>query len=232
MAFNKINNNVVSKLPSNTLLIAILFLPWCSFATKTLNPSPWTTWKKSEHIQVDYKQIEANELIEIQAKVTIKSSLSGFLLFIQDTKNINQWLDNAHSSKTLKAVTPQENVFITHFNHYWPISERYMVVTSHYWQNSDLSLEIEVSDMNDESYFIQDKIKIEITKAHWRIQPNKDNTITIKYNVIADPKGAIPIWLTKHLALNGLWKTMNNLQEQLPQSSWQGHFIGNIKERK
>jgi len=218
------------KLSAYILLMNILFLPAYCFAKNAPALPSWTTWKESKHIKVDYKNIDASDLIEIKAKATIKSSLSGFILFIQDTQNINQWLDNVHSSNVLNVVTPQENIFITHFNRYWPISERYMVVTSRYWQNSDLSLEISMRDINNERYLEKDKIKIEVKKAHWRIQPNKDNTITIEYTVIADPKGKIPVWLTKRLSLNGLWKTMNNLQEQLPLSRWQSHTIENIKE--
>lgn len=230
LVFNKINDNVIATLSFYIILTIILFLPKYSFAENTLNASVWTTWKESQQIKIDYKKVEASKLIEIKAKATIKSSLSGFLSFIQDTQQINQWLDNAYSSKVLEAATPQDNVFITHFNSYWPITERYMLVKSRYWQNSDLSLEIEVNDINDERYLETDKIKIEVIKAHWRIQPNIDNTITIEYNVIADPKGAIPVWLTKRVSLRALWKTMNNLQEQLPQSSWQSHSIENIKE--
>lgn len=207
-----------------------LVLSLSSLANTSPKDSLWLAYKENENIALSYRAITNSELIEIKAKTTIQSSISSFLLFIQDTQNIHQWLDNVHSSEVLEAITPQENVFITHFNSFWPISTRYMIVKSHYWQNEDLSLEIKVDDVADEKYRIKNMIQIKVIKAHWRIQPNKDNTITIEYNVIADPKGNIPTWLTKRLSLNGLWKTMNNLQEQLPLSRWQSHTIEHIKE--
>lgn len=201
-----------------------------NFTTEPLNYSSWKTWKENKNIKVNYQQIKGSDLIEIKAQATIQSSLAGFLFFIQDTDNITQWLDNAHSSNVLKQISPQENVFITSFKSYWPITERYMVVSSRYWQNEDLSLEIEVKDINEKEYLNNEQIKIELLKAHWKITPVDRQNINIVYTIIADPKGAIPFWLTKRISLNSLWKTMNNMQKQLPLSPWQKHTIKKIKE--
>jgi hypothetical protein len=197
--------------------------------------SHWKTWKENKNIKVNYQQIKGSNLIEIKATLNVKSSLAGFLLFIQDTKNIKQWLDNAKSSEVLKQLAPQENIFITRFKSYWPISARYMVVNSRYWQNDDLSLEIAVKDVIEKKslekeYINNDMIKIEVIKAHWLIEPTSDNNINIVYNIIADPKGSIPFWLTKRVSLNSLWKTMNNMHKQLPISPWQQQSLPNIKE--
>ncbi|WP_175623971.1 START domain-containing protein [Pseudocolwellia agarivorans] len=203
-----------------------------NFTTEPLNDSSWKTWKENKNIKVDYQQIEGSDLIEIKAQAAIQSSLAGFLLFIQDTDNITQWLDNAHSSNVLKQISPQENIFITSFKNYWPITERYMVVNSRYWQNEDLTLEIEVHNVEESEYVNNEMIQIEVIKAHWKITPVDRQNINIVYTIIADPKGAIPFWLTKRISLNSLWKTMNNMQKQLPLSPWQKHSLSNIKEHQ
>lgn len=212
------------------LIVINFFLSSYVYANEKPKYNTWKIWKENKNIQVSYQPITDSHLIEIKAQATIKSSISGFLLFLQDVDNIHHWLDNAQSSQILEQITPQDNVFITHFNSYWPVSERYMLIKSRYWQNDDLSLEIQATDVHDEDGQQANKIKIDLIKAQWLITPLKNNTIHIQYNVIADPKGAIPAWLIKRLSLNGLWKTMNNLHIQLPLSPFQHQTIKGIKE--
>ena len=191
---------------------------------------PWTTWKRNKHLLVEYRPTTNQSLIEINAKVTVTSSMSGFLLFIQDTQHIDKWLNNAKSSKVLKQTTAQKNTFITQFNNFWPITPRYMVVTSHYWQNPDKTLEIAVEDNNEKNYLLKNQIKVEVIKAHWLITPVKENSLIIEYNFIADPKGKLPFWLVKRVQLNSIWETMKALKKQLPESVWQLQKLPHINE--
>jgi hypothetical protein len=54
--------------------------------------------------------------------------------------------------------------------------------------------------------------------------------ITITYQFMVDPKGNLPLWLTKPMTLNGIWTTLHNIQNQLPQSKWQRQVNENIQE--
>jgi len=71
---------------------------------------------------------------------------------------------------------------------------------------------------------------MQVLKAHWQIVPTKVNQIEIRYQFIVDPKGNIPQWLTKPMTLNGIWTTLNNMREQLPNSKWQQKRRVDIKE--
>ena len=44
-----------------------------------------------------------------------------------------------------------------------------MIINSRHWQDDYLSVEIEVKNVNDETYFQNDMIRIEVLKAHWLI---------------------------------------------------------------
>jgi len=216
---------------SITLLLVVFFS--ISAAASNLKNSEevlWTTWKESKQVKVSYLTLKNSPLIELKVESTVRSSLSGFLLFIQDTDNMPLWLDNASSSRVLKELSLQENIFVVNFNSFWPVSERYMVINSRHWQNEDLSIEIQAIDSNSQEYLQNDMIKIELIKAHWLIQPSTNGNIHLTYSVIADPKGVIPFWLMKRVSLNSLWKTMNNISEQLPVSTWQTKTLPYIIE--
>lgn len=66
---------------------------------KSLSTGPWTLWKENEAIKIYYRKLDDTPLIEMKVNATIKFTLSGFLLFIQDTDNIPNWLDNVKQAK-------------------------------------------------------------------------------------------------------------------------------------
>lgn len=201
--------------------------------TKVLYASeiaPWKTWRESKQLKVSYRPSGYKDLIEIKAQATLNSTLSGFIYFIEDLPNMPNWLDNAESAEILEQFTVSENIFITRFNGLWPVSAREMIVHSRYWQNEDLSLEIAVIDANDFIAKHKKAVRMKVHNAHWTLIPASANQINISYQFIVDPKGNIPQWLTKTMTLNGIWTTLNNLQEQLPKSHWQQKKKSHIQE--
>ncbi len=214
-------------------------LAWlCSVVYAADTPqTKWNEWKTSPTTTVKYKELESEKLITIHAKTVVKSSISGFIQFIQDTQHVNNWLDNAKSTHVIEQISIYKNVFVTQFYGLWLIKPRYMLVTSEYWQNKDLSIEIKVQEaknirINDSilSKELEKQIKITVINAKWHITPNQDRTLTIEYTFTVDPKGTLPFWITKRFSLKGIWNTMETLNEQLPTSKWQSHHLTHINE--
>jgi hypothetical protein len=177
-----------------------------------------------------YRVSQYNDVIEIKAQIQVDSSLAGFIYFIEDIKQIPQWLDNAESTKIIRQHTSNENVFITRFKSLWPVSAREVVAHSRYWQNEDLSVDIAIKDAGNTIAKTKNVIRMQILSAHWKIVPIASGRIAITYQFIVDPKGNIPQWLTKPITLNGIWTTLNNIQTQLPKSKWQQQVKDNIQE--
>ena len=191
---------------------------------------PWKAWRTDDNLSVSYRASGVKNLLEIKAQATLESSIAGFIYFIEDLEKISSWLDNAESAKIIKQISANENVFMTRFKGLWPVSAREMVVHSRYWQNRDLSVEILVQDAGDTFTQSENTIRMQVINAHWQITPTKPNQITISYQFIVDPKGNIPQWLTKPITLKGIWTTLNNIRDQLPNSKWQQHTKEHIRE--
>lgn len=191
----------------------------------------WKNWKESDKLSVVYRSSQYKNLIEIKAYAKLTSSLSGFIYFIEDLKQMPLWLDNAESASIIEQITINENIFITHFNGLWPVSAREMVVHSRYWQNNDLSVEIDVDDAGTSIEKNKGFVRMQVHSAHWKIIPTALGQIEVTYQFVVDPRGNIPQWLAKPMTLNGIWTTLNNLREQLPNSKWQQIHKPGIKER-
>jgi hypothetical protein len=218
------------KLKVSWLFSLFIFSLPQSFAYQSTNESDWKISKESNVTSVEYRNILNSDLIEIKAKTSIDSTLSGFLLFMQDTKNIALWLDNATESKIIKKIDKTKSILQTKFSGFWLVANRIMIIESHYWQNPDLSIEITSKNTKSNEMLDSKEILIDVISANWMIKPTSKNKIEVNYQFIVDAKGDLPHWLVNSMALKSTWKTLENLRKQLPLSAWQAKALSNIKE--
>jgi len=212
---------------SYCLLISLLLL---NNNVQANDLSSWNIWKQNSELSVFYRASQYDDVIEIKAQAKVNSTLTGFIYFIEDFKQVPHWLDNVESAKCISQSSRNESVFITRFKGLWPISAREIVAHSRYWQNEDLSIEIAVKDASNAIEKNQNVIRMHVLSAHWTIVPMSADRIVITYQFMVDPKGNIPLWLTKPMTLNGIWSTLHNIQSQLPQSKWQQQVNDDIQE--
>lgn len=190
----------------------------------------WQLAKSSDGIVIKFRQLTNSPLIEIKAETTIRSTLSGFLLFLQDTQHTPQWLDNAVESQIIEVLSPTSSILKTKFSGFLFFNSRVMIIKNTYWQNKDLSIEIESVNAVDQHLAKSKDVLVDVKSAHWLITPVASNKIKLRYQFIVDAKGDIPHWLVNRMALRSTLKTLKNLQQQLPVSAWQQHTLDNINE--
>jgi len=200
-------------------------------ASQKAESIPWTLWKETDKLSLSFRPYKKTGLIEIQAQARLPSSLSGFLLFLQDYPLIPNWLDNAKEAYLIEQVSDTENLFVTRFKRIWPVSEREMVIRSRYWQNPDLSVELAVQDASHEVGNPLNIIRIKLIKAHWLLSPISSKEIQIQHTIIADPGGSVPLWLANKVSLRSMWNTLNAMDKQLSTSPWQQMPIPWIREK-
>ena len=228
----------IIRFPFNPLFTSILI--FCSIfpALGSQTGQNWHLSKQSVTTAVYYRNIDKRDLIEVKAQVVVSSSLSGFLLFMQDTDQTNQWLDNAQESKIIKKLTPTSSILKTTFSGFWPVSARMMLVKNTYWQNEDLSVEVNTVNAKKEQFERYDGeydgtealILIDVISAHWTLIPITPKKLIVNYQFIVDAKGSIPHWIVNKMALKSTWKTLENLRKALPISRWQASSLSNISE--
>jgi hypothetical protein len=230
----------------SSIFIALLLLSSLQFSSA--EQVPWKLWKKNSSQSVSYRPAIINnkidkKLIEIRASATVNSSMSGFLLFLQDANNTQHWLVNASESKIIKHYSVKENSFYIKLSQIWPLRPRILILHSSYWQNDDLSIEIKLTDaepillketMPLAIDHLEEFLQVKTHSAQWKIIPKQSedegNEIFIEYVFIADGRGDTPKWLADHLALKSIWKSMRNIRRQLPKEKWQQKIIKGITE--
>ncbi|MCH2058341.1 MAG: hypothetical protein MK214_17365 [Thalassotalea sp.] len=218
-------------------------------AKNSVFPLHWRLERSKENLKIYSAKSDVGSILSIKAELEVESTLSGFLLFLQDTENIPSWLDNANHSQVLSQISQNKNRFVTYFDGVWPVKPRHMVIESEIVQNDDLSIDIFVTDStfkdDGEKQIAEDRksIKITVHRAHWHISPiakenhnatsqaTPQNTrLLIAYQFQADPNGALPSWLVNRMTVSSIFTTMNNLAYLLPLSEWQQYQIPHINE--
>lgn len=210
--------------------ITIILCLLLSTSALAFTKPQWNTWYDKDDISISYLK-ENTGNISIKASVKTKSTLSAFILFLQDTDNIPQWLDNAHKSTVIEQINKNENIFITHFDGFWPVKPRNMVIQTKYLQQSDNSIHIESIDASQQIKPTPNSIRIKVNYANWKIIPLSDNqSISIQYQLSVNPSLSIPNALVRSLTLNSMKKTLQNIQQQLPKSHWQDFKLDGIND--
>lgn len=195
---------------------------------------PWKKWKQSKNLSVSSRISTIDNLTEIKVTALVNSSLSGFLLFIQDVDNTPAWLTNANSSKIVKKISPTEHIFTVSFSAIWPVKSRHLQLHSQYWQNKDLSVKIQLKDDFSVDIAHKDAVRVKFYEGHWKLTPILNNEqqkqLIIEYTFIADNGGEMPKWFAEQLALKSILKSMKQMSLQLPESKWQLQTIPSITE--
>ncbi|PHR85457.1 MAG: hypothetical protein COA59_00385 [Colwellia sp.] len=218
-----------------SLITAFIISDACIAKNTSFTPtSPWKTWKQYKNLSVSSRESTIDKLTEIKATALVNSSLSAFLLFIQDVDNTPTWLTNASNSKVIKHLSSTEHIFTVNFSVIWPLKPRYLQLHSNYWQNSDLSVEIQLKDDFSVDIEHSNAMRIKFYQGHWLITPILNNEqqkqLIIEYTFIADNGGELPKWFADQLALKSILKSMKKMSLQLPQSKWQRQTIPGIIE--
>jgi hypothetical protein len=215
----------------SVFIVALLAITNPIFPANGQQKTNWKPWKKSANAELSYRETVASDLIEVKAKITLNSSLSGFILFLLDTDNIPQWLANAKASKILQTLDDHTHIFTTEFHGLWLINNREMIIRSHIKQHQDLSVAITIENAH---HFDKQPhtVLVDVISARWLITPISSKEIEIEYSFIVDPKGNIPAWLANKMTLKSTWQTLQNIQQQLPHSTWQKSTLASIKEQR
>ncbi|MEX0333011.1 START domain-containing protein [Vibrio tubiashii] len=175
-----------------------------------------------------YSREHSDGLVEIRARMFAPTSYGAFLLLLEDTTNVPNWIDNVSHSRVVKQISSNENIVYTQFTAPWPAKDRDMVTYSKY-SVDEIGFTLNIKDAPPASLPEQEGyIRITSVKATWTLQKLTNGSALIEYVAFADPGGALPDWLANKLAKESARNTFIGLRDQLP--SYQGSAHPNIKE--
>ena len=174
------------------ILARIVALGLCTLSTLTY-AAPWQFVKSEDGIVID-KRPHSEGLVEIRAKMQTPTSYSGFLLLLEDSDNVPNWIDNVSESQVLMQISETENIVYTQFKAPWPARNRDMVTYSQY-SVEDGQFVLSIKDASNYLAKESGYIRIYDVDALWTLQPLTNGNTYITYTAYANAGGILPNWL-------------------------------------
>lgn len=175
-------------------IIAVGLFTYSTFAFAT----PWAFVKSEDGITI-HKRDHGNGLIEVRAQMQVETSYSGFLLLLEDSDNVPNWIDNVSRSEVLMQISANENIVYTQFKAPWPARDRDMVTYSKY-EVEDGQFTLTIKDASNYLAKESGYIRIRDVDAIWTLQPLTNGFTHINYTAYANAGGILPDWLMNRLS--------------------------------
>lgn len=202
------------------ILPRILVVGLCLFSALSY-ATPWQFVKSESGITI-HKRNHGNGLVEVRAQMQVATSYSGFLLLLEDSDNVPNWIDNVSHSEVLMQISSNENIVYTQFKAPWPARDRDMVTYSKY-EAEDGQFTLTIKDASNYLAKESGYIRINEVDALWVLQPLTNGLTHITYTAYANAGGILPDWLMNRLSANNAFSTFKKLKDQLPKYQGQQH---------
>lgn len=209
---------------------ALLLLPLIIAISLSSNDSAgWVLRKNKNGIAVYTRYAAGSNLKEIRVIDTVKSSLSGIVALLLDTKNYPTWVYRCSEYKTLKLINDQEQYNYELINVPWPFSDRDVVTDSKITQDS-LTKAVTINTIVAPNYLPEAHGIVRIKQYHsvYILTKLVSGKIRIDYTGYADPGGNIPAWLINSNIVTGPYNSTLSMNNRLPQ--YQSGSYSFIKE--
>lgn len=194
--------------------MTLLFVHALTWAEEPVTQPKWTLAKSEDGIRIHTREHQGG-LVEIRAQMFLTTSYQAFLVLLEDSSNIPNWVDNVSESRVLKQISPTENIVYTTFAAPWPAKNRDMVTYSKY-QLANNAFRLDIADASQHYPQQPGYVRIRDVEARWTLEKLTNGLTHIDYTAYADPGGLLPDWLTNTLSVSAAFNTFSALKKQLP----------------
>jgi len=160
------------------------------------NSGKWILQKSENGIVVYTRTLQGSSIKEVRVVNKVRSSFSGMVALLFDTRNYTNWIYACTESHSIKVVSPQEiyNYQVTDFP--WPVSDRDLICNFKVSQDSATKIVSFIKTGIPE--YLPEKtpyVRIRDFQSKYRLIPSLRDSITVELEMRVDPGGDIPTWL-------------------------------------
>jgi hypothetical protein len=198
--------------PLKTFLFLVLYFslstPIVLFAQK------WNLAKESNGIKVYTRKIDGWGLKEYKAEMTVKAPFQTIIATIKDAKDRTQWSHNSIEAREIERPSKNTIYIYNKVDAPWPVSDRDNIVKYVFEYPSPNSAKIYMSAIktHPKAPLYQGIVRVEKLKGFWAINDNKNGTISVVQQCVADPGGNIPDWLSNSAIVDNPFQTMTKFR--------------------
>lgn len=199
---------------SSIILLMILFL-LTSFDSD--DASTWVLQKNEHGIKVYTREVNGSDIKEVRVVNRVRSSLSGLVALLLDSKNYVNWIYACSQSHPIKEVSATEmyNYQVTDFP--WPVSDRDLVCN--FKVSQDAATKVVAFNKTGVLGFVPEKssyVRIKNFQSNYRLTPLSADSVQVELEMKVDPGGEIPTWLINSNIVMAPYKSTVSMLKEIP----------------
>ena len=211
---------------------SLLILPAIFFLTTSLDSNDSSSWvlQKTEHgIKVYTRVTDGSNIKEVRVVNNVKSSLSGMVALLLDSKNYVNWIYACTTSNPIKQVSETEmyNYQVTDFP--WPVTDRDLVCNFKVSQDPVTKI-VSFNKTGIDGYLPEKSsyVRIKNFQSNYTLTPLSGDSVQVELEMKVDPAGDIPAWLINSNIVMAPYKSTVSMLNQIPK--YQSAVYSFIKE--
>ncbi len=208
----------------------LLFLPLIIAISLSSNDSAsWVLRKNENGIAVYTRYATGSSIKEIWVIDTVKSSLSGVVALLLDTKNYPAWVYRCRECKTLKLINDWEQYDYELTDVLWPFDDRDVITDTKISQDS-FTKTVTINSIGAPDYMpdVDGTVRIRQFHSVYKLSKLESGKIKVDYTLYGNPGGHIPAWLINASIVIGPYNSTLEMNKRLPQ--YQSASCSFIKE--
>jgi len=188
----------------------------------------WELRKDKESILVYTRNVVESKFQEFKGITKINTSLNSLVALLEDTSTCKNWVYKCVSEETLKTISPYEkyNYLLSDGS---PLRNRDAVI--HVIRTQDPKTKIVTFTRKGVPDYIPEKqgvVRVPLIDGVWILEPVENNYITVTYQLVSDPGGNIPSFLSNYFVIDAPFETLLKLRNEVKNRKYQN--INNISK--
>jgi hypothetical protein len=175
----------------------------------------WVLKKDKKGIQVFTRKVEGHAVKEYKVTITLKTTVAKLTNLLKDHANFQSWFVRCPVSKRLKKVSENEYYIYFLVDAPWPVSDRDNITQMVFELLDNGTQLIHLKAVSDYIPEKPDLIRITKLKGKWMFEPQANGMVKVTQQILADPAGKIPAWLTNFALVDAPFKAFCNLREEV-----------------
>lgn len=197
------------------ILFCCLAMVCSSFSTS--DSQDWMLKKNENGITIYTRTVEGSDLKEVRVVNKVRSSLSGIVALLLDSKNYSDWMVGCKEARELKVMSDHElyNYQVTDLP--WPLTDRDVV--TNFKVEQDAVTRVVTFTKTAVPKFIPENsglVRVPYLHSRYLLTPLSSDSVLVEMELHLDPGGSIPTWLINANIVAAPYKSTEQMIKRLP----------------
>ncbi|MBZ2190426.1 hypothetical protein K8B33_15050 [Alcanivorax sp. JB21] len=167
------------------------------------------------------RPVDGTPIKQFRGIVEVPHPLVTVMAVISDVANFDNWVFQCKGTEMREEEWGGEHARVM-IRGIWPVSDRDVLVRSHYEQDPDTHAVTVHSTATDDVLEEQrGYVRIPALNNVFRFEPLSDGWTRITFQTLVNPGGAIPAWLSNFVSTRAPLQTLEGMSEQMEKDDYQ-----------